>query len=163
MTKAVKPVPTGYHSITPYMVVRDARKAIKFYQEAFGATECGIMDGPNGLVMHAEIQIGDSKIMLADEMPNFDSLGPQSRGGCTSSLLIYVENVDAAFDRAVKAGCTVKMPVADQFWGDRYGKLADPFGHQWSIATHVEDVSHEEMTKRGIEMAKKMATAGACN
>lgn len=156
ISEAVKPTPTGYHSVTPTLVVRDARNAIKFYKEAFGATECGIMDGPHGSVMHAIIQIGDSKIMLTDENPSWGSLGPQSRGGSTSSLMIYVEDVDAAFARAVEAGCTVKMPVSNQFWGDRYGQLTDPYGHEWAMGTHVEDVSHEELSKRAAEVVKHM-------
>jgi PhnB protein len=153
---SVKPIPEGYHSITPYLTVRDAVRAIEFYKQAFGATERGVMKGPDGKVMHAELMIGDSIIMLGDEAPHFGSLSPQAIGGSASGLHIYVENVDSAFDRAVKAGGTVEMPVSDMFWGDRYGKLKDPFGHKWSIATHKADLSEDDM-KRGMdEMMAKM-------
>lgn len=160
MTKAVKPIPDGYHSVTPYLIIKGAREAIKFYQEAFGAEEVCLLDGPGGSVMHAEIKIGDSFIMIGDEFPPMDALSPLSRGGATSSLMLYVNDVDSAFEKAVKAGCTVKLPLTNQFWGDRYGKLADPYGHQWAMATHVEDVTPEEMKKRTAEMAKQMAAAG---
>ena len=153
----VKPVPEGYHTITPHLIVRDAARAIEFYKEAFGAKDRGVMKGPDGKVMHAELQIGDSIFMLADEMPEFGSRSPQSIGGSPTGLHIYTDNVDAAFDRAVKAGAQVEMPVMEQFWGDRYGKLKDPFGHSWSVATHVKDLSAEEM-KRGMDEAMaKMA------
>lgn len=160
MSKAVKPIPDGYHSVTPYLIIKGAREAIKFYQEAFGAEVVCVLDGPGGSVMHAEIKIGDSHIMMGDEFPPMDALSPASRGGATSSLMLYVHDVDSAFEKAVKAGCTVKLPLTNQFWGDRYGKLSDPFGHQWALATHVEDVSPEEMKKRTADMAKQMATAG---
>ncbi len=149
---SVKPIPEGYHTITPYLTVRDAARAIEFYKQAFGAQEKGIMKGPEGKVMHAELRIGDSLIMLADEFPEFGSVSPQAIGGSASGLHIYVEDVDSAFDRAVKAGAKVEMPVADMFWGDRYGKLQDPFGHKWSIGTHTADLSMEEM-KRGMDEA----------
>ena len=153
----VKPVPEGYHTITPHLIVRDAARAIEFYKQAFGAKDRGVMKGPDGKVMHAELQIGDSIVMLADEMPEFGSRSPQSIGGSPAGLHIYTDNVDAAFDRAVKAGAQVEMPVMEQFWGDRYGKLKDPFGHSWSVATHVKDLSVEEM-KRGMDEAMaKMA------
>ena len=153
----VKPVPEGYHTITPHLIVRDAARAIEFYKQAFGAKDRGVMKGPDGKVMHAELQIGDSIVMLADEMPEFGSRSPQSIGGSPTGLHIYTDNVDAAFDRAVKAGAQVEMPVMEQFWGDRYGKLKDPFGHSWSVATHVKDLSAEEM-KRGMDEAMaKMA------
>ena len=153
----VKPVPEGYHTITPHLIVRDAARAIEFYKQAFGAKERGVMKGPDGKVMHAELQIGDSIVMLADEMPEFGSRSPQSIGGSPTGLHIYTDNADAAFDRAVKAGAQVEMPVMEQFWGDRYGKLKDPFGHSWSVATHVKDLSGEEM-KRGMDEAMaKMA------
>jgi uncharacterized glyoxalase superfamily protein PhnB len=156
----VKPVPEGYHTITPHLIVRDAARAIEFYKQAFGAKDRGVMKGPDGKVMHAELQIGDSIVMLADEMPEFGSRSPQSIGGSPTGLHIYTDNVDAAFDRAVKAGAQVEMPVMEQFWGDRYGKLKDPFGHSWSVATHVKDLSAEEM-KRGMDeaMAKMAKTA----
>ena len=153
----VKPVPEGYHPITPHLLVRDAARAIEFYKQAFGAKDRGVMKGPDGKVMHAELQIGDSIVMLADEMPEFGSRSPQSIGGSPTGLHIYTDNVDAAFDRAVKAGAQVEMPVMEQFWGDRYGKLKDPFGHSWSVATHVKDLSAQEM-KRGMDEAMaKMA------
>ena len=148
----VKPVPEGYHTITPHLIVRDAARAIEFYKQAFGAKDRGVMKGPDGKVMHAELQIGDSIVMLADEMPEFGSRSPQTIGGSPTGLHIYTDNVDAAFDRAVKAGAQVEMPVMEQFWGDRYGKLKDPFGHSWSVATHVKDLSAEEM-KRGMDEA----------
>ena len=157
---AVKPIPEGYHTLTPYMTVRDAARAIEFYKKAFGATERGVMKDPTGKVMHAELIIGDSIVMLADEFPDYGALSPETVGGSSMGLHIYVENVDAAFDRAIKAGAQVEMPVMDQFWGDRYGKLKDPFGHKWSIATHTKDLSADEM-KRGMEdaMAKMQKTA----
>jgi len=127
------------------MTVRDAARAIEFYKKAFGAVEKGVMKGPGGKVMHAELIIGDSIVMLADEFPEFGSMSPLSTGGSGMGLHIYVEDVDSAFDRAVGAGATIDMPVADMFWGDRYGKLSDPFGHKWSIATHKRDLSMEEM------------------
>lgn len=143
---SVKSIPEGYHTLTPFLTVRDAARAIDFYKKAFGATVRGeLAKGPDGKVMHAEIKIGDSIVMLADEFPEFGTLSPQSVGGSPMGLHIYIDNVDAAFDRAVKAGAQVEMPVADQFWGDRYGKLKDPFGHKWSIATHVKDLSMDEM------------------
>jgi uncharacterized glyoxalase superfamily protein PhnB len=157
---SVKPSPEGYHTLTPFLTVRNALRAIEFYKQAFGAQERGVAKGPDGKVMHAELKIGDSVIMLSDEFPEFGTLSPQSVGGSPMGLHIYTENVDAAFDRAVKAGAQVEMPVMDQFWGDRYGKLKDPFGHKWSIATHVKDMSADEM-KRSMDdaMAKMQKTA----
>jgi len=152
----VQAIPTGYHTITPYMTVRDAARAIEFYKQAFGAVEKGAMKGPDGKIMHAELRIGDSVVMLADEQPQFGALSPQSTGGAGMGLHIYVEDVDSAFDRAVKAGAKVEMPVGDMFWGDRYGKLADPFGHKWSIATHKADLSSEEMERGMMAMMKEM-------
>ena len=149
---AVKPIPEGHHTLTPFLTVRDAVRAIEFYKQAFGAQERGIMKGPDGKVMHAELKIGDSIIMLSDEFPDYGALSPLSNGGAGMGLHIYVDGVDAAFDRAVKAGAQVEMPVTDQFWGDRYGKLKDPFGHKWSIATHIKDMSADEM-KRGMDEA----------
>jgi PhnB protein len=153
---SVQAIPKGYHTITPFMTVRDAARAMEFYKQAFGAKERGVMKGPEGKIMHAELVIGDSIIMLADEFPEFGSLSPQSTGGSGTGLHIYIENVDSAFDRAVKAGATVEMPVADMFWGDRYGKLRDPFGHKWSIGTHKADLSMEEMKKGMDEAMAKM-------
>jgi len=157
---AVKPIPDGYHTLTPYLTVRNAAKAIEFYKQAFGATERGVMKGPDGKLMNAELQIGDSIVMLADEWPDFGALSPESVGGSSSGLHIYVDNVDDAFARAVKAGAQTEKPVSDQFWGDRYGKLKDPFGHKWSIATHVKDMSADEM-KRSMDeaMAQMQKTA----
>ncbi|GAA0472748.1 Dot/Icm type IV secretion system effector PhnB [Parasphingorhabdus litoris] len=141
----------GYHSVTAYLTVDDAAAAIDFYKEAFGAEE--VMRMPMGdKIGHADILIGDSHIMLADEFPDMDKLGPKARGGSTSSLMIYVENVDAAFDKAVAAGATAVRPVEDQFYGDRSGWVKDPFGHEWTLSTHIEDVSPEEMNRRMTEM-----------
>ena len=149
----VKPIPDGYHSVTPYLVVDGAADAIEFYKKAFGATEVFRM--PMGdRVGHAEIKIGDSHVMLADEFPDMDHLGPKNRGGTTVSLMVYVEDVDAAFPKAIAAGATEKRPLEDQFWGDRMGTLTDPFGHMWSLATHKEDVAPEEMQRRMAEFSK---------
>jgi uncharacterized glyoxalase superfamily protein PhnB len=149
---SVKPIPDGYHSLTPFLTVRDAAAAIEFYKQAFGAVERGAMKGPDGKIMHAELMIGDSIIMLSDEYPEFGAVSPQTIGGSGMGLHIYLDGVDAAFDRAVKAGAQVEMPVMDQFWGDRYGKLKDPFGHKWSIATHTKDLSMDDM-KKGMDDA----------
>ena len=154
----VKPIPEGSHSITAGLVVRGGRKAIEFYKTVFGAKELSVMNGPDGKsVMHAELQIGDSKFYVGDEMPEMGAVSPQSLGGSAVSLNIYTEDCDAMFKRAVAAGATVKMPLTDMFWGDRYGKLTDPFGHNWGIATHKEDVSDTEMEKRGKEWMASMA------
>ena len=143
----VRPVPEGYHSVTPYIIVNDAEAAIRFYERAFGATE--VMRLPMGdRIGHAEIRIGDSMVMLSDEWPEYGKLGPKARGGATASLMIYLEDVDAAYERAVGAGAAAERPPEDQFWGDRMGSVVDPFGHSWSLATHVEDVPEEEMQRR---------------
>jgi uncharacterized glyoxalase superfamily protein PhnB len=142
------------HSVTPHLVCAGAAKAIEFYKKAFGAVEGGRMPGPDGKLMHAMIRIGDSAIMLADEFPEWGSLGPKALKGSPVTIHLYVEDVDAFAKRAVEAGAKITMPVADQFWGDRYGKLEDPFGHHWSVGTHVRDVSPEEMQKAMKEMAK---------
>ena len=157
---SVKPIPEGYHTLTPFLTIRNAAKAIDFYKQAFGAQQRGdVAKDPSGKVMHAELKIGDSIIMLSDEFPEFGSVGPDSTG-TSIGLHIYVDNVDQAFDRAVKAGAKVEMPVADQFWGDRYGRLKDPFGHKWSIATHVKDMSENEMkVAMDDAMAKMKKTA----
>lgn len=152
----VKAIPEGYHTLTPYMTVSDAASAIEFYKQAFGAVEKGVMKGPDGKVMHAELRIGDSLFMLADEFPQFGSLSPQSTGGSGAGLHVYVEDVDSAFDRAIGAGATIEMPVSDMFWGDRYAKLMDPFGHKWSLATHVRDMSPEEIEEAQEEFMKQM-------
>jgi uncharacterized glyoxalase superfamily protein PhnB len=145
---AVKAKPDGYHTVTPHLIVRGGAKALEFYRTAFGAEETVRMPGPDGRLLHAEMRIGDSVVMLSDEFPEQGSKSPQSLGGCPGGIFLYVDNVDAAFKRAVDAGCDVKMPPTDMFWGDRYAKLADPFGHAWAMATHVEDVPPEEMKRR---------------
>jgi PhnB protein len=150
----VQPIPAGYHSVTPYLLVRDAAKAIAFYRDAFGADEVMRFDGPNGKVAHAEVKIGDSHVMLADEVPEQGFVGPQTLGGAGVSLMLYVNDVDATFARAVAAGASVRRPVADQFYGDRVGTLVDPFGHVWSIGTHREDVSMEEVQRRMKAMSE---------
>lgn len=140
--------PEKFHTITPAIIVRDGAKAIDFYKKAFGAKELERMDGPGGKVMHAEIQIGDSIFFLGEEMPEMGAFSPDSTGGkTTGSLHLYVQNVDEAFNQAVNAGAKAAMPVADMFWGDRYGKVVDPFGHTWGLATHVKDLTPEEMKK----------------
>jgi len=140
-----KPIPQGYHTVTPYLVIRDCAKAIEFYKQAFGAQEHVCMRTPEGKIMHAEIRIGDSTVMMGEEHPKMDYWSPQKYGGTSVGIMLYVENADAVFAQAVKAGATPLMPPADMFWGDRYGKLNDPFGHQWSIATHQWDLTPEEM------------------
>jgi PhnB protein len=152
-----KSPPTGYHSVTPGITVRGADKAIDFYKRAFGAQELSRMNGPDGSVMHAEIRIGDSTIMLGDENPEWGARSPQSLGGVAGSLHIYVPDADAVFNRAVKEGATVSQPLDDAFWGDRYGKLTDPFGHEWGIATRIRDMTPEEMQKAGEEWMAKAA------
>ena len=144
----VKPIPDGYHTVTSYLIIRGAADAIAFYQKAFGATELFRFPTPDGKIGHAEIKIGDSPIMLADEYPSMGYNSPQTLGGSPVSLLIYVEDVDTVFNQAVAAGATVKEAVSDKFYGDRIGSLTDPFGHVWHVATHKEDVSMEEMEKR---------------
>ena len=161
-----KPIPEGYHSITPYLVVKDAAKAIDFYKRAFNAQEMERMPGPDGKgVMHAELKIGDSRVMLSDEFPGSGCTSPQSLGGTTCQLFLYASDVDAAFQQALSAGATAVMPPADMFWGDRYGKLSDPFGHQWGLATHKEDVAPEDMKKRAdaffAQMAQRKSGGGA--
>ena len=155
----VDPIPQGYHSVTPYLFIKGAANALDFYKKIFGATERMRMPGPNGRVMHAEVQIGDSIVMLADEHPEMGARSPQTVGGASSSLHVYVQDVDAMFDRAVAAGATVNRPVQDQFYGDRSGTIIDPFGHMWSIATHIEDVAPEEMKKRMAKVVSQAANA----
>lgn len=149
---AVKPIPDGYTTVTPYLVLNGAARAIEFYKNAFGATELLRFPMPGGKLGHAEIKIGNSPIMLADEMPEMGYRGPQALGGTPVGILLYVEDVDAMFNRAIAAGATVVKPVQDQFYGDRSGTLTDPFGHQWTVATHKEDVPLEEMHKRMAAM-----------
>ena len=154
----VKPIPEGYNSVNAYIAVDDAAKAIEFYTRAFGAKERGRMPGPNDTIAHAELQIGDSVVMLSDPMPQSPTKTPKELGGVTSSLMLYVEDVDEFVQQAVDAGAEITMPVEDQFWGDRFGRVKDPFGHDWSIATHIEDVSPEEMEKRGQEAMAAFTT-----
>lgn len=151
---AAKPIPDGYHTVTPYLIVKGAPRAIEFYKKAFGATEVMRMAQPDGRIGHAEVRVGDSAVMLADEFPEMGIVSPATLGGTPVTLLIYVEDVDARFAEAVAAGATVKRPVVDQFYGDRSGTLADPFGHVWTIATHKEELSPEEMDRRHAAQAK---------
>jgi PhnB protein len=153
--RKVAPIPAGYHEVTPYLSIRGAAQAIEFYKKAFGAAEVMRMPGPEGKLGHAEIRIGGSRIMLSDEYAAMDFLGPQSRGGTTVHLHVYVKNVDAIAQRAVAAGAKLVRPVENQFYGDRTGTVQDPFGHVWHLATHVEDVRPAEMRKRAAEMATK--------
>jgi PhnB protein len=144
---AVRAIPEGYHSLTPTLVCKDAARAVDFYKEAFQAKELSRMTGPGGKIGHAELQIGDSRLMLSDEFPGMAAApGPTPNTSC--SIVLYTDNVDAMFERAVKSGAKVEMPLQNQFWGDRYGKLRDPFGHQWGLAQHVEDVAPAEMERR---------------
>jgi len=141
----VKPIPEGMHSLTPHIVCDGAAEAIEFYKKAFNAREEGRMPGPDGKLIHAMVRIGDSALMLVDEMPQHGALGPKSLKGSPVTIHLYVEDVDATVAQAVKAGAKVTMPIADMFWGDRYGQLEDPFGHHWSVATHKRDLSSEEI------------------
>ena len=145
---SAKPIPDGYHTATPYLVVKNAASALEFYKKAFGAEELMRLASPDGKIGHAEIKIGDSPIMLADEFPEMGYRGPQALGGSPVSIMLYVEDVDARFNQAIAAGAKVKRPVKDEFYGDRAGNLEDPFGHVWTIATHKEDVSPEEIERR---------------
>jgi uncharacterized glyoxalase superfamily protein PhnB len=154
---ATSPTPTGYHTVTPSIVVRDAAQAIDFYTRAFGAVETVRMPGPDGKIMHAEIQIGDSRIMLGEENAQWGTVSPLSTNGLPSSLHIYVADADASFQRALDAGATVRYPLENAFWGDRYGKVRDPFGHEWGIATHIKDMTPDEMRKGGEEWMAQMA------
>src|SRR6476660_4191382 len=143
-----KPIPEGYHAITPYLIVKRGAEAIQFYARAFGAVEHERMEGPGGKIRHAEITIGDSRVMLADEHPEIGALGPETIGGSPVSLHLYVEDVDAVVARAIAAGATLTRAVADQFYGDRVGGVSDPFGHRWFIATHKEDLTRDELHRR---------------
>ena len=158
MAQNVKAIPDGFHTITPHISVRGAARAIDFYKKAFGAEEVTRMTGPDGrTVMHADLKIGDSRFFLGDEMPGMGCSSPETLNGTTQGMFLYVQDVDAAFKRALDAGATVKMPVADMFWGDRYGKLTDPFGHEWSLGTHKEDLTNEEIEKRGKAFFEQMS------
>ena len=156
-TRKPKPIPEGYHTVTPYLVVNDAAAAIDFYKRAFGATEVMRMPRPDGKIGHAELKVGDSMIMLTDETPQAGMRSPHTLGGSPVGIFLYVKDVDAMFSQALAAGARSDMPVTDMFWGDRYGKLTDTFGHQWHLATHKEDVAPQEMQKRAAE---SMATMG---
>jgi PhnB protein len=152
--RPVRPIPDGYHTVTPGLTVRGAARAIEFYTRAFGARELGRMAAPDGqTIWHAELQIGDTRLMLADEFPDMGGRAPEALGGTPVSLHLYVEDADALVQRAVEAGATVTQPLMDAFWGDRYGKLRDPFGHEWSVATHIEDVDEAEMRRRAQAFA----------
>ena len=157
---AVKSIPEGYHSVTPYLIIKGAADAIEFYKKAFGATELFRFPAPDGKIGHAEIKIGDSPIMLADEFAEMGYKGPQALGGSPVSLMIYLADVDTVFNRAVEAGASVKEAVQDKFYGDRTGTLTDPFGHVWHVATHKEDVSMEEMEERAKAASAKASGAG---
>jgi PhnB protein len=152
---SVKPIPEGYHTVTPYLILKDTAQAIDFYRNAFGAAETVRLNNPDGSIMHAEIRIGNSHIMLSDEYPDMGYVGPLSLGGTPVTLVMYVEDVDSIFQQAVAAGAEVVSPVKNEFYGDRSGSVKDPFGYIWSIATHVEDVSEEEMARRYAEISKQ--------
>ena len=155
---AVQPIPEGYHTLSPSLIVDGASDAIDFYTRAFGATERGRMPGPDGKIAHAELQIGDSVLMLSDPFPMQNAKAPTELGGTSVSIFMYVEDVDAVYKQAIEAGGTSTMEPDDMFWGDRFGALMDPFGHAWAIATHIEDLSEEEMRERGQKAMAEMAT-----
>jgi PhnB protein len=157
MAKQVKPIPEGYHSVTPYLAVQDGAQAIDFYRRAFGAKEVTRMDGPDGKVSHAEIRIGDSILMLGASPAASEVRAPQSLGASTVSIFLYLDDVDATFKHALSAGARETQPLADMFWGDRYGRLVDPFGHSWSLAQRIEDVAPAEMQRRAKEAMAKQA------
>jgi PhnB protein len=153
---AVKPIPEGYHTLTPYLCVEDAAQAIEFYTRAFGAKERGRMAAPDGKIAHAELQIGDSVVMVSDPFPQSNLKPPKEVGGISTALFVYVEDIDAFVQQAADAGATVTSPPEDMFWGDRFGTLSDPFGHSWQIATHIEDLTPEEMEERGRQAMASM-------
>jgi PhnB protein len=154
---AAKPIPEGYHTVTPYLAVEDAAQAIEYYKNVFGAKELVRMDAPGGAIGHAELEVGDSRVMLSDPFPQSSTKPPKELGGTSVSVFMYVEDVDAVVKQAVDAGAKVLMEVADQFWGDRFGTIQDPFGHSWSIATHVEDLTPEEIAERGRAAMAEMS------
>jgi PhnB protein len=156
MASRIREIPKGFHTVTPYLVVTDAARAIDFYKRAFGAEELRRLDGPDGKIAHAELKIGDSIIMLSDEMPGW-SRSPESLGGTAVNIFLYVKDVDRVFNQAVAAGAKIGMPLNDMFWGDRYGQVTDPFGHSWSLATHKEDLQPEELRKRTMAAMAKTA------
>ena len=155
---AVQPIPDGYHTVSPYLAVEDAATAIDYYKKAFGAKERMRMEAPGGKIGHAELEIGDSIVMLADPFPQASTKPPHELGGTSAGVFLYVEDVDQVVKRAVEAGATVTMEVADQFWGDRFGTVTDPFGHVWSVATHIEDVPPAEMAERAKAAMAAMAS-----
>ena len=148
MSNRVKPVPEGYHTATPYLTVRGAAKAIDFYKRALGATELFRMPGPDGKIMHAELVLGDSRLMLADESDRSETRAPDTLKGSSASIFLYVDDVDESFKRAVDAGAKVNQPLQNMFWGDRFGKVTDPFGHKWMLASHIEDITPEQLEER---------------
>jgi PhnB protein len=152
MNTKVNFIPEGYHRVTPYILVHEAAKAIDFYKQVFGATEVMRLDSPNGKIVHAEFRVGDSTIMLADEFPEWNALSAKTVGGSPVILMVYVQDVDAVFARAVAAGAKADQPVGDKFYGDRSGSITDPFGHKWTISTHIEDVSVAEIKQRAAAM-----------
>jgi PhnB protein len=156
---ATQPIPEGYHTASAYLAVDDAARAIEYYTKAFGAKEIVRMDAPGGKIGHAELEVGDSRIMLSDPFPQASTRPPKELGGTSASVFMYVEDVDAVVKQAVDAGATVAMEVADQFWGDRFGTITDPFGHVWSIATHVEDVPPEEIAERAKAAMAEMSSS----
>jgi PhnB protein len=155
---ATKPIPEGYHTVTPYLAVDDAAEAIEYYRKAFGAEERVRMETPDGNVGHAELAIGDSRVMLSDPFPQATTRSPKELGGTSVSVFMYVEDVDAVVKRAIDAGAKITMEVADQFWGDRFGSVIDPFGHSWSIATHIEDLTPDEIAERGKAAMAEMSS-----
>jgi len=157
MSTKPSPIPPGYEGATPYLYIRGAAKALDFYKRAFGATELMRMEGPGGTIGHAEFSVGKARVMLADESPAMNALSPDTIGGTAASFLVYVPDVDAVFQQALKAGATQLSPVENKFYGDRMGGLKDPFGHQWFLGTHIEDVSPEEMARRAAAPAKSGA------
>jgi PhnB protein len=162
MSSQIKPIPAGMHTITPHLVVKGAGTAIDFYKKAFGAQELARLASPDGKsLLHADLKIGDSHVFLTDEFPEMGGLGPESIGGTPVMIHLYVEDVDAAFGKAVAAGAQVKMPLADMFWGDRYGILTDPFGHSWSLASHKQDLAPEEIRKRAQTACSEASTQAA--
>jgi len=162
MSNAVRPIPEGYHSITPSMTCKNASNAIDLYKKVFGAEEIMRMSGPGGTIAHAELRIGDSVIFLNDEMPGM-AVAPSGSGLPSVFLFLYTDKVDEVFNRAVGQGCQVEMPLANMFWGDRYGKIRDPFGHHWGLAQHVEEVAPDEMARRSAEWSAGMAKAAGQN
>jgi PhnB protein len=161
MANQVKAIPAGYHTATPYLVVDNAEQAIEFYKQAFGAEETVRMAGPPGKIAHAEMKIGDSMLMLSDEMPGGGCRSPKSLGGTSASVFLYLEDVDSIFNRAVSAGAKAEMPPQNMFWGNRFGRLTDPFGHAWGVATHVEDVPPEEMSRRAKQAMAQAQGSGS--